>query len=126
MKPMNRVIDWLSAPYSLFLVLKDEAASTQTRVRAGVILGFMAFYILNPFDLVPDIQPLLGWIDDLIIMPVGMAIAQRAVPDVNLGVVKAAARAKVKRAVLWTVAGMAVLLTIGTGLFALLLWQLLR
>ncbi|MDP2779228.1 YkvA family protein [Devosia sp.] len=31
--------------------------------------AFTAFYLLNPFDLIPDVIPVLGWVDDLILVP---------------------------------------------------------
>jgi uncharacterized membrane protein YkvA (DUF1232 family) len=126
MPGVSRIIDWLSAPYSLFLVLKDGTASTQTKVKAGILLGFMAFYVLNPLDLIPDLHPLLGWVDDLIIMPIGMAIAQKTVPDINLGITRAIARAQVKKVVLWTVIAATGLMILGTGPLAFLIWQLTR
>ncbi len=126
MPVFSRVVDWLSAPYTLYLVLKDDTASRQTKIRAGIILAFMAFYILNPLDLIPDLQPLLGWVDDLLIMPIGMAIAQKAVPEINLGAIKAGARARVKKVVLWTTAAAAGLIVLGTTLLAVLLWLLLK
>ena len=126
MPGISKVVDWLSAPYTLYLVLKDNSASTRTKVKAGIILALMAFYVLNPMDLIPDFHPLLGWIDDLIIMPVGMAIAQKAVPEIDLSIIKAAARARVKKAVFWTVAAGAGLMTVGTALLAFFIWQLLK
>ena len=30
---------------------------------------FVAFYLINPIDLVPDFIPLAGWIDDIILVP---------------------------------------------------------
>ena len=120
------VVDWLSAPYTLYLVLRDNSASTQTKVRAGIILAFMAFYILNPLDLIPDLQPILGWIDDLIILPLGMAVAQKAVPEIDLGIIRVSARARVKKVVLWTVAAGAGLMILGTTLLTLAIWQLLK
>jgi len=122
----SRIIDWLTAPYSLYLVMRDKSASQQTKIRAGIILAFMAFYILNPFDLIPDLHPFIGWLDDLVIMPLGMAVAQRAVPDVNIGAIRAGARGRVKRVVLWTAAGAAGLMLIGSLLFVLLIWLLTR
>ena len=122
----SRIIDWLTAPYSLYLVLRNNSASQQTKIRAGIILGFMAFYVLNPFDLIPDLHPIIGWLDDLLIMPLGMAVTQRAIPDVNIGVIRAGARGRVKRVVLWTVACAAGLMFIGSLLFVLLIWLLTR
>ena len=123
---VSRLIEWLSAPYTLFLVLQDKTASRQTKVRAGIILGIMAFYILNPLDLIPDIHPLLGWLDDLVILPIGMAVAQRSVPEIDLKAMRVGARAKVKRVVMWTAAGAIGLSLVGMAIFALLVWQLIR
>jgi|SRR5690606_19759816 uncharacterized membrane protein YkvA (DUF1232 family) len=30
---------------------------------------FVAFYLVNPFDVVPDFIPLLGWVDDIVLVP---------------------------------------------------------
>lgn len=30
---------------------------------------FVAFYLINPFDIVPDFIPLLGWMDDIVLVP---------------------------------------------------------
>lgn len=30
---------------------------------------FTAFYLVNPFDIIPDVLPVIGWVDDLILIP---------------------------------------------------------
>ena len=30
---------------------------------------FTAFYLLNPLDIIPDVIPVLGWVDDMILVP---------------------------------------------------------
>ena len=30
---------------------------------------FVAFYLVNPFDVIPDFIPLLGWVDDIVLVP---------------------------------------------------------
>lgn len=45
-------------------------------VAAGV-----AAYALSPIDLVPDFIPVLGYIDDMIIVPIGMTIAMQLIPN---------------------------------------------
>lgn len=30
---------------------------------------FVAFYLVNPIDIIPDVIPLLGWVDDMILVP---------------------------------------------------------
>jgi uncharacterized membrane protein YkvA (DUF1232 family) len=37
-------------------------------------------YLINPFDLFPDIVPLLGWADDAMIVPAGLWLASRFIP----------------------------------------------
>ena len=121
---VSKIIDWLAAPYSLYLVLRDKTVSRQTKIRAGIILGILVFYIVNPLDLIPDFHPLLGWVDDLLILPIGMAVAQRMAPEVNLGAIRTGARGRVKRVVLWVLAGATGLTLMGLAVIAILVWQL--
>ena len=30
---------------------------------------FVAFYLINPLDIIPDVIPVLGWVDDMILVP---------------------------------------------------------
>jgi uncharacterized membrane protein YkvA (DUF1232 family) len=57
-----------------------------------VVLGVIA-YALWPFDLIPDVVPIVGWLDDLVIVPLGLWIAARMVPVEAM----ADARSKVAR-----------------------------
>jgi uncharacterized membrane protein YkvA (DUF1232 family) len=45
-----------------------------------VVAGFVA-YAVTPVDLLPDALPILGWIDDLIFVPIAIALAVRFVPS---------------------------------------------
>lgn len=44
-----------------------------------VALG-VAVYALSPIDLIPDFVPVLGYLDDLIIVPLGIVLAVRLIP----------------------------------------------
>lgn len=48
---------------------------------AKVVAGLVVAYALSPIDLIPDFVPLLGLLDDLILLPVGVAIAVRLIPS---------------------------------------------
>jgi len=43
------------------------APETPLHLKAATL--FVAFYLVNPFDLLPDVVPFLGWIDDIILVP---------------------------------------------------------
>ena len=47
---------------------------------AKVFAGLVIAYALSPIDLVPDFIPVLGYLDDLILVPAGIALAVRIIP----------------------------------------------
>ncbi|MVS99389.1 DUF1232 domain-containing protein [Devosia sp. L53-10-65] len=43
------------------------APETPFHLKAATL--FVAFYLVNPLDILPDFIPLLGWVDDIILVP---------------------------------------------------------
>jgi uncharacterized membrane protein YkvA (DUF1232 family) len=41
-------------------------------------------YAFSPIDLIPDFVPVLGYLDDLILVPLGIVLVRRMIPDVVL------------------------------------------
>ena len=61
---------------ALFLALKDR----ETPVWAKVFAGLTVAYALSPVDLIPDFIPVLGYLDDVILLPVLIVITVKLIP----------------------------------------------
>ena len=65
---------------ALFLSLKDK----KTPILAKVFAGITVAYALSPIDLVPDFIPVLGYLDDVILLPMLVTLTIKFIPDVVL------------------------------------------
>jgi uncharacterized membrane protein YkvA (DUF1232 family) len=56
------------------------ARDPRTPLGAKIIAAAVAAYALSPIDLIPDFIPILGFLDDLLLVPLGILIAIRLIP----------------------------------------------
>jgi uncharacterized membrane protein YkvA (DUF1232 family) len=61
---------------ALYHVARDPRVPWYARLFIGVVVA----YALSPIDLIPDFVPILGYLDDLILVPLGIVLALRMVP----------------------------------------------
>ncbi|MFC0389351.1 YkvA family protein [Muricoccus vinaceus] len=61
---------------ALWIAARDPRTPTAAKVAAAVV----AAYALSPIDLIPDFIPLLGYLDDVVIVPLGILLVVRLVP----------------------------------------------
>ena len=61
---------------ALFLALKDKDTPAAAKILAAVTVG----YALSPVDLIPDFIPVLGYLDDLILLPALIAMTVKLIP----------------------------------------------
>lgn len=61
---------------AIFLALKDK----DTPILAKIFAGITVAYALSPIDLIPDFIPLLGHLDDIILLPLLIALTIRFIP----------------------------------------------
>ncbi len=62
---------------ALFLALKDS----ETPILAKILACFIVVYALSPIDLIPDFIPIIGYLDDLILLPILVALTIKLIPD---------------------------------------------
>ncbi|KMZ52789.1 YkvA family protein [Dorea sp. D27] len=61
----------------LFLSLKDKDTPTIAKILAGITVA----YALSPIDLIPDFIPVLGYLDDMIVLPALIALTIKFMPQ---------------------------------------------
>jgi uncharacterized membrane protein YkvA (DUF1232 family) len=74
--------------YALYLAYKDQRVPWYARAFAAVVVA----YAFSPVDLIPDPIPVLGYLDDLVIIPLGIALAIKMVPPQILAECREGAR----------------------------------
>jgi uncharacterized membrane protein YkvA (DUF1232 family) len=62
--------------YALYLAYCDPRTPWYAKAFAGLV----AAYAFSPIDLIPDFIPVLGYLDDLVLVPLGIALAVRMIP----------------------------------------------
>lgn len=79
-----------SKTLALYLAARDPRVPWYAKVLAAAIVA----YALSPIDLIPDFVPILGYLDDLIIVPLGIALVLRMIPIEVLEECRARARSE--------------------------------
>ncbi len=86
-----RAKEWARAIKRDVLALWMAARDRRTPLAAKILAGAVAAYALSPIDLIPDVIPVLGYLDDLLIVPLGILLAVRLVPAALMAEFRAAA-----------------------------------
>ena len=105
--------------HAVWLAARDPRVPWTARALALLI----AAYALSPIDLIPDFIPVIGLLDDAILIPAGLWLVARLVPPALMAEHRATAEAAARRPVSW--AGVSVVLAIW-ALLILIVWLILR
>jgi uncharacterized membrane protein YkvA (DUF1232 family) len=62
--------------YALYIAYKDQRTPWYARLFAAVVVG----YAFSPIDLIPDPIPVIGYLDDLVLVPLGAYLAVKLIP----------------------------------------------
>jgi uncharacterized membrane protein YkvA (DUF1232 family) len=110
--------------YAVYLACRDPRVPWYAKVLAAAVVA----YALSPIDLIPDFIPVLGYLDDLLLVPLGLALALRLIPAPVLAECRRAAADRLAagsgRPRSW--AGAAVIVAVWLLLAALAIWLVVR
>ncbi|MEZ4662607.1 MAG: YkvA family protein [Caldilineaceae bacterium] len=73
---LRRVKQLKSEVFALYLAYRDP----RTPFYARLFVACVVAYAFSPIDLIPDFIPVLGYLDDLVLVPLGIALAIRMIP----------------------------------------------
>lgn len=76
----RRVRQLKKETYAIYIACKDPRVPWYARVFAG----FVVAYALSPIDLIPDVIPILGYVDDLVLVPLGIILVIKMIPPTVL------------------------------------------
>ena len=80
---MNRLETWKRRArlfkvevYALYLACRDPRVPWYAKAFTACVVG----YAFSPIDLIPDFIPIFGYLDDLVLVPLGVIVARRMIP----------------------------------------------
>ena len=88
---------WARALKEQALVVYYAARDPRTPWPVRLLALAVAAYALSPIDLIPDFIPVLGYLDDVILLPLGVALVVRWLPAEVMELARAKARATAQR-----------------------------
>jgi uncharacterized membrane protein YkvA (DUF1232 family) len=101
---------------ALWLAGRDRRVPWYAKAVAAAVVA----YALSPIDLIPDFVPVLGYLDDLLIVPLGVLLAIRLVPPAVMAELRLKAEATAERPM--SVTGAAVIAAVWAGAIAMTVW----
>lgn len=124
---MSRLRKWARELKQQTLVVYFAARDPRTPWLARLLALAVAAYALSPIDLIPDFIPILGYLDDLVIVPLGLMLVLHLVPAEVLATSRAKAGATADKPTSPAMAGAIVAIwVIAIGALSLWMWRALR
>ena len=92
------------------LTVYFAARDPRTPLLVRVLALFVAAYALSPIDLIPDFIPVIGYLDDLVLVPLGLALVVRLIPPEVLEAARLQAQQAASKPISYTAAAFVVVL----------------
>ncbi|WEX89522.1 DUF1232 domain-containing protein [Sinorhizobium garamanticum] len=123
MQWLDRTKKWAKGVKRDVVVLWMAARDRRVPWYAKLAAGAVAAYALSPVDLIPDFVPVLGYLDDLVIVPIGIVAALKLIPADVLTDLRIEAAKRTERPV--SRAGMIAVISTWVLLAAVIVWMVI-
>jgi uncharacterized membrane protein YkvA (DUF1232 family) len=77
---LDRIKQWAKALKKNLYILYRAYKHEKTPWYAKALIGVTVAYAMSPIDLIPDFIPVLGYLDDLLLIPAGIALSFKLIP----------------------------------------------
>ena len=126
---MNSFGDWKERmralkkeTFALYCACRHPAVPWYAKALALIVVG----YALSPIDLIPDFVPVLGYLDDLILVPLGIMLVIRLIPEEVLAECRYQAKENIKQAERVATIASVVIVAIWIAVGVLIGWLVIR
>lgn len=122
---LDKLKAWARTLKRDILALWLAAGDPRVSILAKLAAGLVAAYALSPIDLIPDFIPVLGYLDDLILVPLGIVAVVRMISPAVIADLRSRAEALQQRPSSHA-AALIIIVLWGASLLAVTLWALHR
>ena len=123
MRLLQTAKQWARALKRDVLVVYLAARDPRTPWALRLLALAVAAYALSPIDLVPDFIPVLGYLDDLLIVPLGLALVLRLLPPPVLLAARERAARMLARPRSWLAAALIIMLWVLLAVLLFAWWR---
>jgi uncharacterized membrane protein YkvA (DUF1232 family) len=108
--------------YALYYAARDPRVLWYARLLIALVVA----HTFSPIDLIPDFIPVLGYLDDLIITPLGIALALRMIPPQVMGEARQRADVLIQQGKPVSKLGLALVIGVWLVILAMIVWTVIK
>jgi uncharacterized membrane protein YkvA (DUF1232 family) len=108
--------------YALYMAYRDPRVPWHAKAFGAMVLA----YALSPIDLIPDFIPVLGYLDDIVLIPLGITLAIKMIPEKIMEECRQNADAALSGGEVKTWPAVLLIVSIWLAVLALIVWRIVR
>lgn len=118
----NRAHTLKGEAYALYIAIRDPRVPWYAKIFMGLVVA----HTFSPVDLIPDFIPVLGYLDDLIVTPLGIALAMKMIPADVMADARQQAEALLRQGKPISRAGAILVIAFWLIIIAAVVWSIVR